>query len=386
MKLFIIPSWYPTDLHLENGSFFKDRANILHKNGIDIIIGAPIVHSIKDFFRLSQNQTIQEKNNEGIPTYTLESINFFPKIEKLFYKQYKKNALTILNTLLKDHGHPDLVLINSSLWAGASLSKTLNKKNIPFIVTEHLKEFLIIQGLSKFQKKMINDTYSMASQILLSSSQLKSAITKNFNKHTFKLSLLPNPVDENIFTLKKNFNITPPFIIICISLFRPEKRIDLILKSFKNIVKTGINAKLKLIGDGPLKYKINKQIQSLGISDLVESLGYLKQRQIVNELHKSHLLVLPSEIETFGMVLIEAQACGIPVVATDCGGPSDIITNETGIIVKPKSIDHLTQGLKKMIHNLNNYNPNKIRENTIKKFGTKAYVDSIKNLINKLSV
>ena len=88
MKLFIIPSWYPTEIHPESGSFFRDMASILQKNGIEIIIGAPITHSLKDFFRFSHNNTIQVDINGRLPTYLLESINIFPKIEKLFFKRY----------------------------------------------------------------------------------------------------------------------------------------------------------------------------------------------------------------------------------------------------------------------------------------------------------
>ena len=236
MKLFIIPSWYPTEIHPESGSFFRDRASILQKNGIEIIIGSPVTHSLKDFFRFSHNNTIQVDINGELPTYLLESINIFPKMEKLFFKRYKKSAITIFNKLLETHGLPDLVMIHSSLWAGGALGEILNKNDIPFVLTEHLKEFLIPNGFSTFQKNIIHNTYSMASQILLSSSPLKNAISKYFNTHKSKLNLLPNPVDENLFTLRKVPNINPQFIIVCISLFRPEKRIDLVLESFNNLV------------------------------------------------------------------------------------------------------------------------------------------------------
>ncbi|SVD28702.1 uncharacterized protein METZ01_LOCUS381556, partial [marine metagenome] len=157
-------------------------------------------------------------------------------MEKLFFKRYKKSAITIFNKLLETHGLPDLVMIHSSLWAGGALGEILNKNDIPFVLTEHLKEFLIPNGFSTFQKNIIHNTYSMASQILLSSSSLKNAISKNFNTHKSKLNLLPNPVDENLFTLRKIPKINPQFIIVCISLFRPEKRIDLVLESFNNLV------------------------------------------------------------------------------------------------------------------------------------------------------
>ncbi len=384
MKLFIIPSWYPTEIHPESGSFFRDRASILQKNGIEIIIGTPVTHSLKDFFRFSHNNTIQVDINGELPTYLLESINIFPKMEKLFFKRYKKFAITIFNKLLETHGLPDLVIIHSSLWAGGALGEILNKNDIPFVLTEHLKEFLIPNGFSTFQKNIINNTYSMASQILLSSSSLKNAISKNFNTHKSKLNLLPNPVDENLFTLRKIPNINPQFIIICISLFRPEKRIDLVLESFNNLVHSGIKAKLKLIGDGPLKHEIENKIQKLGISDLVELPGYLPQKRIIDELHNSHFLVLPSDIETFGMVLVEAQACGLPVVATDCGGPKDIITAESGILVTPGSVSELAGGMKKLIRSFDKFDPSEIRNSVIQKFGQQSYAESIINITANL--
>ena len=384
MKLFIIPSWYPTEIHPESGSFFRDRASILQKNGIEIIIGSPVTHSLKDFFRFSHNNTIQVDINGELPTYLLESINIFPKIEKLFFKRYKKSAITLFNKLLETHGLPDLVMIHSSLWAGGALGEILNKNDIPFVLTEHLKEFLIPNGFSTFQKNIIHNTYSMASQILLSSSPLKNAISKYFNTHKSKLNLLPNPVDENLFTLRKVPNINPQFIIVCISLFRPEKRIDLVLESFSNLVHSGIKAKLKLIGDGPLKHEIENKIQKLGISDLVELPGYLPQKRIIDELHNSHFLVLPSDIETFGMVLVEAQACGLPVVATDCGGPKDIVTAESGILVTPGSISELAGGMQKLIRSFDEFDPSEIRNSVIQKFGQQSYAESIINMTGNL--
>ena len=275
-------------------------------------------------------------------------------------------------------------MIHSSLWAGGALGEILNKNDIPFVLTEHLKEFLIPNGFSTFQKNIIHNTYSMASQILLSSSPLKNAISKNFNTHKSKLNLLPNPVDENLFTLRKVPNINPQFIIVCISLFRPEKRIDLVLESFNNLVHSGIKAKLKLIGDGPLKHEIENQIQKLGVSDLVELPGYLPQKRVIDELHNSHFLVLPSDIETFGMVLVEAQACGLPVVATDCGGPKDIVTAESGILVTPGSVSELAGGMQKLIRSFDEFDPSEIRNSVIQKFGQQSYAESIINITANL--
>ena len=125
-------------------------------------------------------------------------------------------------------------------------------------------------------------------------------------------------------------------------------------------------------------------IQKLNISNSVELKGYLSQKRIVEELHKNDFLVLGSKVETFGVVLIEAQACGLPVVATDCGGPSDIISSDTGILVKPGSVNDLTRGMKNIIKKLDQYDLMKIRNRTIKYFGKKTYTEAIKRVVRKI--
>jgi len=150
------------------------------------------------------------------------------------------------------------------------------------------------------------------------------------------------------------------------------------------LIKSGANLTLKLIGDGPLKSTIEKQIKSLKIINNVQLLGYMNQSEIVRELHLSDLFVLASEVETFGVALVEAQMCGLPVVCTDCGGPRDIITEETGIFVEAQSITSLTVGINNIIDKLPQYTSKRIREKTIAQFGVKAYTDSISKLCQNI--
>ena len=384
MKLLIIPSWYPTKLHQESGSFFRDRAHILKNNGFDVMIAAPIVHSFKDIFSYTSTMDLDFFLDDDLPTYLNETINIFPKSEKLHFYRYKKNAVSLLQKIVNKHGVPDIIYFNSVIWAAAALSEYCNKLNIPYIISEHLKEFLIVDGFSKFQKKLIRKTYGSCSGIIATSSALKKAISNSFPEYKSNIFIIPNPINEDIFIKKSILKKQSSFNIICVALFRSEKRIDLVVESFYELLQSGEKAKLTIVGDGPLKSILIDQIQKLNLSDSIELKGYLSQQCMVKELHNNDFLVLGSEIETFGVVLIEAQACGLPVVATDCGGPSDIILTETGILVKPGSSKELTRGLKKMMYRLNNYNPDIIRSKTIQRFGKFVYTNAIRKFINRI--
>ena len=384
MKIIIIPSWYPTQLHPESGSFFRDRAQILTKSGMDIIVAAPVIHSLKDISGYLNTKSNGYFWDGDIPIYKFEFFNIFPKLEKRQYYRYKKNTVALFNRVIKDRGMPDVVFVHSTIWAGAALTDVCRQYKIPIVISEHLKEFLYPGLFSQFQQTLIETTYQSCSSIISTSTALRNSIVRSFPQAESKISIIPNPVDEDIFVLKPSPRETENTSILCISLFRSEKRIDLVIQSFYELLQSGEKATLTIVGDGPLKSKLTNQIQELDISNSVKLKGYLSQKYIIQELHNNDFLVLASDMETFGVVLIEAQACGLPVVATDCGGPSDIVSSDTGILVKPGSSQELTKGLIKMMNSINSYKSDIIRNKTIDQFGKYAYIDAIEGLVNKI--
>ena len=384
MRILIVTSWYPTKRNPESGTFFRDRAQILHKIGMNIVVCSEIFYSSKKLFSVFFKQKIKVHVDEFIPTYLSEGVNFFPKLEKLKFKLYKKRLIKLVNNIIQIEGVPDVVFINSTLWSGAALADYLHNKKIPFIISEHLKEFLYPDSFSIFQRNIIGHAYELSSKIIATSSALKKTISNSFPKYKSKISIIPNPVDEDIFVKKQIIKKQSCINIICVALLRPEKRIDLIIQSFYELLQSGKKAKLTIVGDGPLKSKLANQIQELNILGSVKLKGYLSKKHIVQELHKNDFLVLASEMETFGVVLIEAQACGLPVVATDCGGPSDIASSDTGILVKPGTCQELTKGLIKMMDSINDYKSEIIRKKTINQFGKHAYFNAIEGLVNKI--
>ena len=378
MKLFIIPSWYPTKINPSSGSFFKERAALLKDSGIDVVVVAPVLHSFRNILKYNLINRID--SDEGIPSFINEKMNIFPKNERLSFYSYQKSAIKLFNKAIKKCGKPDMVMFNSSIWSGAALYKKLNEEKIPFIISEHLKEFLIPSSFSKFNQKLIQNTYNSCVKILPTSTALKKSIIRRFKINEEKIELVPNPVDESIFLLKplrdyKTISITS------VALFREEKNIDLIIKAFDKILKLGIDVRLNIVGDGPLKTKLKKQISLLGNFNKIKLLGYLQPNQLVKVLHQTDIFIMGSSLETFGVALIEAQACGIPAVATKCGGPNDIILKETGILVNPNSEFELARGIQKIINNFKLYNSENIRKKTIERFGKNIYCKAIKKIL-----
>jgi len=383
MKLYIVPSWYPTFLHPEDGTFFKDRSKILNENGFDVITIANILASTKDI-----TQIFKIKNTFPIETvsekvYQKIRINPFPKIPRLSFKYYKYHLLKLFKQAVKENGKPDYVFINSSLFAGAALSNYLYKNDIKYFVSEHLKEFLLTDAFTTYQKYSIQNTYKYASKIIATSSALKKGILKNTSINDDKISIVPNPADISSFHIK-NISAQSRFNFISIALLREEKRLDLLLKAYAKIQIIFEDARLTIVGDGPEKNRLLHLAKNLNIEQYVKFLGFLSKEEIASLLQKSSALVLNSDVETFGVVLVEAMASGVPVIATRCGGPADIVTPETGYLINKGNVEELYQSMLKMIENHKSFNKARIREIAIQKYGDQAYVKSILELCNNI--
>ena len=101
-------------------------------------------------------------------------------------------------------------------------------------------------------------------------------------------------------------------------------------------------------------------------------------------MQKCDIFVLSSKIETFGVVLIEAMACGKPVVATKCGGPESIVVNtELGELVE-NSEDAFVQGLETVINGIERYDNEKIRDYVVANFSPEVLADKLTEIYEKV--
>jgi len=384
MKLLIIPSWYPTNIHPESGTFFRERALILQRHGFNITIAAHIVHSARDVlkFKPDPNDNMPVSDNEMI-VYKTEALNPYPKLPKQAFKSYKKSISILVQHIIAKQGKPDLVFIHSSLFAGAALAKNLHEQSIPYMVSEHLKEFIIADGWTAFQKACIKDSYNYASRIIATSNALKNNIQSEFDISNEKIVQIPNPADAQLFSLRIE-NIEGPFTFIAIALLRQEKRLDILISAFAKLIEKVPNAILTIVGDGSEKDNLELLSRKLGISKRINFTGYQKKPVVAEMLSHHHVLVLSSEVETFGVALVEAMTAGLPVIATRCGGPESIVSPDTGMLVKRNDPFKLAKAMQKMIDRYSTYDPDKIRHIALEQYGDKAYVTRITETISSI--
>jgi glycosyltransferase involved in cell wall biosynthesis len=129
------------------------------------------------------------------------------------------------------------------------------------------------------------------------------------------------------------------------------KAVDLLLWAWSAADRSP-SARLHVIGDGPMLEKLVTMRDRLGLSESVEFAGFVPQAECASRLRRADALILPSLIECGGAVVLEAMATGLPVIATDWGGPADYLDESCGILVPPTSREVFIEGLARGIERL----------------------------------
>jgi len=138
--------------------------------------------------------------------------------------------------------------------------------------------------------------------------------------------------------------------LICVGRLSPEKGQIGLLEAFAAIQAQGIKAELVLVGDGPERFRIEKKVNELGLGPGVTLKGRLDEQTTLLEIATSDLLVLPSFIEGLPIVLMEAMALGVPVVATRVAGIPELITDEKeGLLFRPADWRDLAQKITRLL-------------------------------------
>ncbi|MDP8228474.1 MAG: glycosyltransferase family 4 protein [Candidatus Electryoneaceae bacterium] len=127
--------------------------------------------------------------------------------------------------------------------------------------------------------------------------------------------------------------------------------LDLLIKAFSRVVRRYPRSKLSIVGRGEPKYlkELHSLVEKAGIKKQVTFTGYLSTDELSAIFQRSDILVQPSRWESFGVVLLEAMAVDLPVIATNVGGVSELVINEvTGLLVPPDDLDALTESMLKL--------------------------------------
>lgn len=209
---------------------------------------------------------------------------------------------------------------------------------------------IIVSLLNKF-------LYPLADRIVAISDGVREYLVRNLKLPEGKIVPIHNPVDiERIQKLSQE-PVDEPWlrdkgepIVLWVGRIAAIKGLDILIRAFEQVLRE-IDVRLVIVGEGSEEVKIRDLVKRKGLQEKVRFAGF--QSNPYRYMSRSSVFAFSSLSEGFGMVLVEAMACGLPVVSTDCfAGPNEILQNgNCGILVPVGDADALAKGIVRILTN-----------------------------------
>ncbi|MCW3169310.1 glycosyltransferase [Chryseobacterium sp. 09-1422] len=334
-NILFISSWFPNKVEPSNGNFVQR-----HAEAVSLKHHVEILHSIGDFHQ-KDKYLMDDQVINGIRTLIVYYRNSKNPLQN-FYRR-----MTAYKMGFAKMKKPDLVhanVLHNSMFFAVYLTK---KFRIPFVISEHWTAYQENASdahgkLWRFFAKWIANHSAAALPV---SENLKKGLVVLGVKRPIKV--VSNVVDTDVFKLNKEVKKREIFTFLHVSSLVERKNPDKIIETAKKLFDAGYKFRLD-IGGSDFGH-LEKQISSFSATDYISTFGLLPLSGVAEKMQQSHTLILFSENETQGCVLVEANACGIPVISSKVGGVPEFVNQNAGILVEKDNVESLYVAMEKML-------------------------------------
>jgi len=385
MHVLVVPSWYPTAEAPLQGIYFAEQAQCLHAHGLTVGVVYPEQQSLRHLsWQALQQKHFQTEWTNGyeIPTLRRYGWNVWWRFPPGMRARVR-SAVRLAHRYVGRHGVPDVIHAHSARWAGAAAARMSEAFGVPYVLTEHYSGF-VRDDLFPWRRSLFEAGFQQADGLAAVSTVLKDALVDNDLAAPNDIQLHPNPVRTSLFRPPPNKRSRPPpFRFVTVAALNPRKNVEGLLQAFAHAFGRSDAVSLTIVGDGPRRKALEMTARKLGVVERVDFRGPLDRTAVRDALWDAHAFALSSRHETFGVALVEAMATGLPIVSTQCGGPEDIVTEETGSLVPPNDPNALAEALRSLRRNWATYDPTRIREHVLNRYGPEPFVQRTRSFYRR---
>lgn len=286
-------------------------------------------------------------------------------------------GLSIKSLFLAIAKQPDLIYCHYLFptgYIGWMAKKVIRK---PLVITCHGSD-VYVADKSPWLKKLVNKTVDSADRIITVSSYLAGQLSGRFSGISGKLDIVNCGVDQALFNpagAERERQETPIIILFVGALNENKNALGLI----RAAADLQLDFRLQLVGSGPLKEELVKVATEMGISDKVDFVGAVSKSKLPEYYRGADILVMPSLKEAFGLVALEAMACGLPVAVSNREGLAELIQDGVdGLLFDPENEEDVRDAILRLAGD------GKAREALAIKAMEKAGENSIDNQATKI--
>lgn len=370
MNILIVPSWHPTEENPGNGVFFLNQAAALKQAGHQVTFLCPHYTSPGELLT-SRRAWIKEYEQLGVHMVVYARPSWGANKLGLVCQRAAGMMKDALRYASQKYGPFDLIHAHSFMGAGYGVCRNRDVLNVPIVVTEHLS--LIGQNrLTKRQIRNLRETVGSSDSFLAVSGKLKKDIEERTGI-AGKIQVVPNMVSD-VFRYTPETEKMNSFTFVSVGSLIPDKGHEVTIQAFCDAFPPEAGVQLLICGEGPRKKYLEALIAERHRTHQIQLLGQKNQQELSVIMARSHVFVLASRHETFGVVYIEAMACGLPVIGTKNGGSDEVLAAYGAAAVDIGSQKQLSEAMTAVYREYKRFDHGRISREIRKMYSQEAVV------------
>jgi glycosyltransferase involved in cell wall biosynthesis len=196
--------------------------------------------------------------------------------------------------------------------------------------------------------------------------------------------VIPNVANVHLFKPASDKINQPLKFIHISSLNDREKNVSGLIRAFGRALETNPDLELSIVGEGVDKPKYEKLIHDLELSSKIKFRGRLLKEKLASEINASDALIMFSNYETFCLVIIEAFACGKPVITSNAGAIADYMSPKLGIMVHKRNEAELTEAINNFVNSVNAFDKKYIRDYAVENYSYEVVGRKLDDIYNSV--
>ena len=260
---------------------------------------------------------------------------------------------------------PDLVHAHLAYPDGMAAVEYGRRVGCPVVISVHGHDVREIPRANRRWRALVAQALGRAAAVVVSSRDIRERV-RALGVEEERMHDIPQGVDCGLFKIgTRRPGNEGSWRVLYVGRYDPRKGVDVLLEAMRRLRRHRSDVRLRLVGGSPVSGTAegyHRKAAALGLTDCVDFVDEQPHEAIPRFMAEADLFVLPSFYDSFGLVLAEAMACGLPVVSTRCGGPEELVDEPSGKLVPTGDSEALASGILEVIDRYGCYEREAIRE------------------------
>lgn len=357
LRVLVVPKWYPWPELPVFGAFCREHARALATRH-DVVVLASLATPRPGFAAFELEDAVED----GVRTLRVRYRRPFLRPAAMGFQLL--GMLVALRRLRREGWRADVV--HAHMFEAAPPALVLGRlSRAKVAVTEHYTGFArgLVTGYDRLLARL---SFERADVVAPVSHELAGHLRALAPRA--RIEVVPNVVDTDVFAPPAAGERRPGQRLLNVGWLAEKKGHRYLLEALTRIP----GATLDIVGDGELRGELERRTAELGLGDRVRFLGERPKAEVAERMRAADLFVLPSLAENLPVVLIEAQASGLPAVATRVGGVPELLDEGAGALVEPADADALAGAIRTALERRAGLDPAALAERARRRYGYDA--------------